>query len=271
MTEIKLFYDWLETYPLSPASIALWHALMFIANRSGWPQEFCASAGLLALRTNLSHSTIYRERMRLRTAGRISFRPQGGAADSIYEIHSLECAFASRIASQRGTQIESEFDSVSRIASHTGTRLNKLNRVINPEKEKTSKKEKAGGARQERKSCAKKRESTRLNQAQFLSTLDDRWRELMSVWLEYKRTRRESYRSEVGAKKCFAMLRNLSDDDPSVAAAIIDRSIANNWAGLFPLRTGQTPVSAYGQHPGQIIQPADDERTRNLLEKFGRK
>ena len=78
MTEIKLFYDWLETYPLSPASIALWHALMFIANRSGWPQEFCASAGLLALRTNLSHSTIYRERMRLRTAGRISFRPQGG-------------------------------------------------------------------------------------------------------------------------------------------------------------------------------------------------
>ena len=48
MTEIKLFYDWLETHPLSPASITLWHALMFIANRSGWREElriFCGATG----------------------------------------------------------------------------------------------------------------------------------------------------------------------------------------------------------------------------------
>nr|DAZ61870.1 MAG TPA: hypothetical protein [Caudoviricetes sp.] len=266
LTEIKLFYDWLETYPLSPASITLWHALMFVANRSGWKPEFCVSIGLLVLRTNLSRSAIYRERICLRTAGRISFRSQGGAADSIYEIHSLECAFAS----QRGTPSVSESDLASRIASHIGTRLNKLHSFIQ-EKEKTSKKEKGAAEGKERKSCAKKRESTRLNQAQFLSTLDDRWRELMATWLEYKRTRRESYRSELGARKCLTLLRSLSGDDPSVAAAIIDRSIANNWAGLFPLRTGQTPVSAHGQHPGQIIQPADDERTRSLLKKFNRK
>lgn len=108
----------------------------------------------------------------------------------------------------------------------------------------------------------------RLNRAQFLSTLDPVWREPMTVWLEYKRIRRESYRSESGARKCLSLLRNLSGGKPTVAAAIIDRSIANNWAGLFPLPPVQ-PVR--GQHPGQIIHPATDERARQLLEKLDRK
>ena len=90
----------------------------------------------------------------------------------------------------------------------------------------------------------------------------------MTVWLEYKRTRRESYRSESGARKCLSLLRSLSGEDPTVAAAIIDRSIANNWAGPFPLQPAQP---ARGQHPGQIIHPATDERTRRLLEKLDRK
>ena len=108
----------------------------------------------------------------------------------------------------------------------------------------------------------------RLNQMQFLSALDPVWREPMTVWLKYKRSRRESYRSESGARKCLLLLRNLSGEDPTVAAAIIDRSIANNWAGLFPLPPTQP---ARGQYPGQIIHPATDERTRRLLEKLDRK
>lgn len=209
LTEIKLFYDRLETYPLPPAAIALWHALMFTANRCGWPEQFIASIGLLMLRTGLSRSTIYRERSRLREASRIAYRPQGGSADSIYEIHPLEAEFVSRKETQSDaaslfvshgeTQHPAECDFASRDASHRGTRPYRLNRVFT-EKEKTSKKEKEAKMGKERKNCAKKRAMPRLNQAQFLSTLDERWREPMSVWLEYKRTRRESYRSELGAK-----------------------------------------------------------------------
>jgi len=52
----------------------------------------------------------------------------------------------------------------------------------------------------------------------------------------------------------------LSTLDPTIAAAIIDRSIANNWVGLFPLQSGVLPMPATrGQHPGQIIHPATDE------------
>ena len=267
MTEIKLFYERLETCPLSAAAIALWHALMFTANRCGWAEEFSTPVGLLMLRTRISRSSLYRTRQELQRAGRISFRSQGGSADSIYTIHSLEQDFASRFASRYGIQTASYPDSVSYALSRTGTRPYKLNRDSS-EKEKTSKKEKWGSAGEERKSCAKKREMPRLNQTQFLSTLDPAWLEPMTVWLEYKRSRRESYRSEPGARKCLSLLRNLSGEDPTVAAAIIDRSIANNWAGLFPLPPIQT---ARGQHPGQIIHPATDERTRRLLEKLDRK
>lgn len=280
LIEIKLFYDWLETYPLPPAAIALWHALMFTANRSGWAEQFAAPNALLMLRTGSSRSTIYRERCRLREAGRIAYRPQGGSADSIYEIHALEervasnrdaeYGIASRLASRPETQNPAGPESVSRGASQWGTRLYKRYRV-STEKEKTSKKEKAAEERKERKSCAKKRETPHLNQARFLSTLDAPWREVMAAWLEYKRMRHESYRSELGATKCLTLLRNLSGDSAAVAAAIIDQSIANNWAGLFPLRTGSAAVSVRSQHPGQIIHPASDERTRHLLEKFDRK
>lgn len=111
-----------------------------------------------------------------------------------------------------------------------------------------------------------------LDTEKFLSSLNSPWRELMAAWLEYKRTRRESYTSELGAKKCLTMLRSLSGNNPAAAAAIIDRSVANNWAGLFPLpgtpssSRGQPP--ARGQHIGQIKQPASEKHERRLLAKF---
>ena len=137
MTEIKLFYERLETCPLSAAAIALWHALMFTANRCGWAEEFSTPVGLLMLRTRISRSSLYRTRQELQRAGRISFRSQGGSADSIYTIHSLEQDFASRFASRYGIQTASYPDSVSYALSRTGTRPYKLNRDSS-EKEKTS-------------------------------------------------------------------------------------------------------------------------------------
>ena len=95
----------------------------------------------------------------------------------------------------------------------------------------------------------------------------------MHTWLEYKRLRKESYRSEIGIRKCLTMLRNLSGNNPETAAAIIDQSIANNWAGLFELkRQAYTPRGqpATGQHIGQIKQPETEEHKNRILEKFGK-
>lgn len=281
MAEIKLFYDWLETHPLSPASIVLWHALMFIANRSGWIRELSVPVTVLEMRTGMPRSTIYREREKLRIAGRITFRSQGGRASCVYILISLECQFVSGNGTQQssspdfvcltGTQSETQIveqpQVVSRVVSHSGTtyKLNSSN-VFSTEDSKQDSKE--------RKKPAKERD-TALDTEKLLSTLEPPWRELMAAWLEYKRTRRESYRSELGVKKCLSQLKHLSGSDDTTAAAIIDRSIANNWAGLFPLPANQPLVRGHppaaGQHPGQIIQPSSEERTQQLLEKYDKK
>jgi len=60
--------------------------------------------------------------------------------------------------------------------------------------------------------------------------------QVFSLWLEYKRQRRESYKSEMSLKICYNKLVKLSGDNPDIAVAIVEQSIANNWAGLFELK-----------------------------------
>ena len=252
LAEIKLFNEWLETEQLSSNAIVLWYALMFMANRCGWRDEFAVSFSVLQSRMKLDRSTVWRMRKVLADSGIISVKERGGNRSALYRLHSFERLFASQRTTLTAMQSGTEPSEALQGATLCGT-VHRLNRDSS-EKEKTSKKEKGRSAGKKRKSCAKKREMPRLNQAQFLSTLDPAWRESMTLWLEYKRTRRESYRSESGASKCLSLLRCLSGEDPAIAAAIIDRSIANNWAGLFPLQPAQP---ARGQHPGQIIPSCD--------------
>lgn len=108
----------------------------------------------------------------------------------------------------------------------------------------------------------------------WVASLEEPWRGLMGQWLDYKASRRESYKSESGAAKCLTMLRNMSGNDPRTAQSIIDRSIACNYAGIFPLKGG-APVAAgpagaaqHGQRIGQIKQPESEERRQRLLERL---
>lgn len=57
-----------------------------------------------------------------------------------------------------------------------------------------------------------------------------------SLWLEYKHQRRESYKSKLSLKTCYNKLVKLSGNDPATAMAIVEQSMANNWAGLFSLK-----------------------------------
>ena len=110
---------------------------------------------------------------------------------------------------------------------------------------------------------------------------DEVWEGLVESWLDYKRSRSENYKSDLSVKKFHTMLRNYSRGDPGLARQIIDKSIANNWAGIFQLApdddklrsqsTGVAARPATGQRIGQIKQPEDDERRQKLLAKFDSK
>lgn len=304
MTEIKMFYDWLETHSLTPASITLWHGLMFIANRSGWKNPLPISLSVIESRTMIPRASIYRERERLREAGLIDFSTKGGKASCLYTIYSLsqqleshgetQSAVKRDLVSHSETQSVVNEDRIQHLESQSekqnATIIYKLN-YTERNKEKSEKElleEMEVGAdappclspeeKKERKSCAKKKEKREVPQLDtnaILQTIESPWRELMHTWLEYKRLRKESYRSEIGIRKCLTMLRNLSSNNPETVAAIIDQSIANNWAGLFELKRqaytprGQ-PLPATGQHIGQIKQPETEEHKNRILEKFGK-
>ena len=66
--------------------------------------------------------------------------------------------------------------------------------------------------------------------------ISDEFLEAFSLWLEYKKDRRENYKSEKSLKACYNKLVKLSKGNPMIASQIIDEAIANNWAGFFELK-----------------------------------
>ena len=274
LTEIRLFYEWLETHHLAPSSITLWHALMYTANRSGWAEHLTIPISILESRTQMTRSTIYRSREQLVDRGLIGVEVRGSSLSAIYTIFSLEGNLVSQFVSQNafqnetqnGTQIETHENSASQNETQNGNiyRVNRVNSKninissvsnVNSDKREKSKKEK------------------KVSLDDWAKQLESPWRELMLIWLDYKRTRKESYRSEVGAKKCLTLLRNLSAGNAEVAQRIIDQSMANNWAGLFVLREEQArghPPNGrqYGQRIGQIIQSDDEAKRQRYIERL---
>ena len=66
--------------------------------------------------------------------------------------------------------------------------------------------------------------------------LGDEFTEVVIEWLEYKKQRKETYKSEKSIKALCTKIKNLSEGNAAQAKAVIDQSMANNWAGLFELK-----------------------------------
>lgn len=61
------------------------------------------------------------------------------------------------------------------------------------------------------------------------------------LWLKYKKERKESYKSEMSSEEAYNHLLKLAENDPERAMLIVKQSIANNWSGLFALKTISKP------------------------------
>lgn len=92
LREIKAFYDRQETNPLSSSAISLWHALMHIANKAGWPEEFAVAVSVLSLKSGLKERTLYHARNELKQKGYIRFRSRGGNQSAKYSLIPLSAS-----------------------------------------------------------------------------------------------------------------------------------------------------------------------------------
>lgn len=89
ISQINAFYDALEINPLPAPSIALWHALHAIANKTGWQQEFSVSVSSLGLRAGLNEAAVKRARNKLKEAGLIEWRARAGNQSAVYKLKQL--------------------------------------------------------------------------------------------------------------------------------------------------------------------------------------
>lgn len=89
IAEIKAFYDRIELSPLPSSAIALWHALMSIANKTGRQQEFTVAVSVLVLKSGLNAQAVKRARNRLAQDGFITWKSRGGNQSAIYHLNSL--------------------------------------------------------------------------------------------------------------------------------------------------------------------------------------
>lgn len=179
LTEIKLFYDWLETHPLTPSAIALWHGLMFMANRSGWEEEITVPISVLESRTGISSATLYRIRIQLSEAGLISVSTQGGRACAKYRILSFE----SRFTPQNEKQNESQTGDKSEVKRESGefvSQIEKQSESINKTKQDCM----SSPENKKKKSSRSKASGSSVDE--WCAALESPWRELMRIWLEYK-------------------------------------------------------------------------------------
>lgn len=85
-----------------------------------------------------------------------------------------------------------------------------------------------------------------------LSSVEPSFQPIVADWLAYKSERGQTYRQK-GFDAFYSHLLQISFHSPGIARQIIEQSMANNWAGLFPLKIVNNEPSA------KNIPPSPDE------------
>jgi len=69
------------------------------------------------------------------------------------------------------------------------------------------------------------------------SGIEESFVPILRMWLDYKRGRGQTYKTQKSFELMAEQLIKLSRGDPQTADMIVKQSMANNWAGLFELKT----------------------------------
>ena len=88
---------------------------------------------------------------------------------------------------------------------------------------------------------------------------------LIERWIDYKKSRKESYKSEDGIKTFAKKLFEFSNGDFQLAEKIIDQSIGNNWAGIFELKPTTGTGSSFFNQP---VKKSNQQLLMESLERL---
>lgn len=90
----------------------------------------------------------------------------------------------------------------------------------------------------------------------FLTTIPEDWFTPVSLWLKYKKEKKQEYKSQTSLDMMFNKLKKLSENNVSDAIEMVEDAISKNYAGFFKLtksngtkenfRTDEKPYSVAG-------------------------
>lgn len=86
-------------------------------------------------------------------------------------------------------------------------------------------------------------------------------------WLAFKREKRQTYKPR-GLETLKTRLLNLSKGNGKVAMMIVEQSMSNNYAGLFPLKSEETKSSSLPV--GMKLQNSKDKDYTKGLERWNK-
>lgn len=217
LAEILAFNNWIEyNSSISKSDICLWHALMAIANRLNWENEFNVPISTLISKSKLNRNDVYKSRNKLKQFGLIDFKERGGNKSSIYKINS----FASLFGTQAGTQVSTQTD--TQISTQSGTQIGHIHKTKNLKLETKNKKE---------------REKV-FSDNSFDELIDDYTQneQLRFELKEHLRTRKAK-KSALTTHAIELSLRKLdtlaSNDEEKIE--IVQNAIERGYTGFFPL------------------------------------
>ena len=99
------------------------------------------------------------------------------------------------------------------------------------------------------KKVKEKKEKKENNNEDWILKVDDKFKDTVSMYLDYRKGRKESYKTEKSFMLMVNKLIQMSGNNPIIAKQIVEQSMINNWAGLFELKTKNT--KSYEQATGK--------------------
>ena len=85
------------------------------------------------------------------------------------------------------------------------------------------------------------------------SFIEEDYKKPFCQWLEYKRGRKEKYKTQKSIELAYSKMKKLSDNNPDAAMMMVEESMANNWSGLFALKNN-AQNNKLGMEVGVILK-----------------
>lgn len=239
-----------EAEQLSTTEIALYFYLVKIFNYCHWADSIKRLNVKINADLNITYPTMCKARNRLKQVGLIDFKTQNGNSNTTYTLKKflkVTNEVSDEVTSEVGSEVTNEVsDEINKTETKQNNKKNETKKIVSVEVvisdpeildllkvdlEPPPPNDSPKPLRKPRKKVAQKKEFSNMN------FVVPEFREAFARWIGYKADRKESYKSEDSATLCYRKLVELSGGNPDTAMKVVEQAMANNWAGLFELKT----------------------------------